>query len=128
MTVVNNSAPRTHPNEKLRYISKSGMSRDHTRTGSRLSRCLEGVAEVRPCETGCKKDCDPSFLFYIFVLLYVLHVISASYPGAMCCSMACVAFAWQNPFRFLERIAISGADSINWIFRGLKYHFSLKTV
>jgi hypothetical protein len=24
--------------------------------------------------------------------------------------------AWQNPFRFLERIAISGADSINWIY------------
>jgi hypothetical protein len=57
--------------------------------------------------------------------------------------MVCVAFAWaawinlidfvaggawQNPFRFLERIAISGADSINWIFRGLKYHFSLKNV
>jgi hypothetical protein len=33
MTVVNNSAPRTHPNDKLRYIPKSGMSRDHTRTG-----------------------------------------------------------------------------------------------
>jgi hypothetical protein len=32
------------------------------------------------------------------------------------------------PFRFLERIAISGADSINWIFRDLKFHFSLKTV
>ena len=28
----------------------------------------------------------------------------------------------------LERIAISGADSINLIFRGLKYHFSLKNV
>ena len=53
MTVVNNSAPRTHPNDKLRYIPKSGMSRDHTRTGSRRSRCLGGVAEVRPCETGC---------------------------------------------------------------------------
>ena len=52
MTVVNNSAPRTHPNDKLRYIPKSGMSRDHTRTGSRRSRCLGGVAEVRPCETG----------------------------------------------------------------------------
>ena len=52
-TVVNNSAPRTHPNDKLRYIPKSGMSRDHTRTGSRRSRCLGGVAEVRPCETGC---------------------------------------------------------------------------
>ena len=52
MTVVNNSAPRTHPNDKLRYIPKSGMSRDHTRTGSRQSRCLGGVAEVRPCETG----------------------------------------------------------------------------
>jgi hypothetical protein len=36
MTVVNNSAPRTHPNDKSRYIQKSGMSRDHTRTGSRL--------------------------------------------------------------------------------------------
>jgi hypothetical protein len=35
MTVVNNSAPRTHPNDKLRYIPKSGLSRDHTRTGSR---------------------------------------------------------------------------------------------
>ena len=43
MTVVNNSAPRTHPNDKLRYIPKSGMSRDHTRTGSRRSRCLGGV-------------------------------------------------------------------------------------
>jgi hypothetical protein len=53
MTVVNNSAPRTHPNDKLRYIPKSGMSHDHTRTGSRRSRCLGGVAEVRPCETGC---------------------------------------------------------------------------
>jgi hypothetical protein len=52
MTVVNNSAPRTHPNDKLRYIPKSGMSRDHTRTGSRRSWCLGGVAEVRPCETG----------------------------------------------------------------------------
>jgi hypothetical protein len=52
MTVVNNSAPHTHPNDKLRYIPKSGMSRDHTRTGSRRSRCLGGVAEVRPCETG----------------------------------------------------------------------------
>jgi hypothetical protein len=50
--IVNNSAPRTHPNDKLRYISKYGMSRDHTRTGSRRSRCLGGVAEVRPCETG----------------------------------------------------------------------------
>ena len=52
MTVVNNSAPHTHPNDKLRYIPKSGISRDHTRTGSRRSRCLGGVAEVRPCETG----------------------------------------------------------------------------
>jgi hypothetical protein len=25
-------------------------------------------------------------------------------------------------------VAISGAGSINWIFRGLKYHFSLKNV
>ena len=49
---INNSAPRTHPNDKLRHIPKSGMSRDHTRTGSRRSRCLGGVAEVRPCETG----------------------------------------------------------------------------
>ena len=53
MTVVNNSAPRTHPNDKLRYIPKSEISRDHTRTGSHRSRCLGGVAEVRPCETGC---------------------------------------------------------------------------
>ena len=30
MTVVNNCAPRTHPNDKLRYIPKYGMSRDHT--------------------------------------------------------------------------------------------------
>ena len=57
MTVVNNSAPRTHPNDKLRYIPKSEMSRDHTRTGSRRSRCLGGVAEVRPCETGCIVIC-----------------------------------------------------------------------
>jgi hypothetical protein len=54
---INNSAPRTHPNDKLRHIPKSGMSRDHTRTGSRRSRCLGGVAEVRPCETGCHKCC-----------------------------------------------------------------------
>jgi hypothetical protein len=55
MTVVNNSAPRTHPNDKLRYIPKSGMSRDHTRTGSPRSRCLGGVVEVRPCEAGWVK-------------------------------------------------------------------------
>ena len=54
---INNSAPRTHPNDKLRYIPKSGISRDHTRTGSRRSRCLGGVAEVRPCETGCYRRC-----------------------------------------------------------------------
>jgi hypothetical protein len=33
MTVVNNSAPRTHPNDKLRYIPKSGMSRDGPEQG-----------------------------------------------------------------------------------------------
>ena len=64
MTVVNNSAPRTHPNDKLRYIPKSGMSRDHTRTGSRRSRCLGGVAEVRPCETGWVSAC-----MYFLVLI-----------------------------------------------------------
>jgi hypothetical protein len=58
MTVVNNSAPRTHPNDNLRYIQKSGMSRDHTQTRSRRSRCLGGVAEVRPCETGWLEQCN----------------------------------------------------------------------
>jgi hypothetical protein len=59
--------------------------------------------------------------------------VAASYPGALRGPRGLIWSiswwgAWQNPFRFLERIAISGADSINWIFRGLKYHFSLKTV
>jgi hypothetical protein len=58
MTVVNKSAPRTHPNDKLCYIPKSGISRDHTRTGSRRSRCLGGVAEVRPYETGWDPACS----------------------------------------------------------------------
>ena len=54
---------------------------------------------------------------------------------------ACAAFAWATWInlidfvvrRLAESVSISGAvsigaDSIKWIFGGLKYHFSLKTV
>jgi hypothetical protein len=84
MTVVNNSAPRTHPNDKLRYIPKSGMSRDHTRTGSRRSRCLGGVAEVRPCETGWQEGClnRPALQAVIFRIPSSV-VVSAAAPPAL---------------------------------------------
>ena len=44
---------------------------------------------------------------------------AASYPGAMCCSMACVAFAWINLIDFVvrrlaESVSISGADCDFW--------------
>ena len=47
---------------------------------------------------------------------------TASYPGAMCCSMACVAFAWAAWInlidfvvrRLAESVSISGADSDFW--------------
>ena len=34
------------------------------------------MLHVQPLYLFIKKDRDPTFLFYIFVLLYVLHVIS----------------------------------------------------
>ena len=44
-----------HPNDKLPYIPKSGMSRDQTRIGFSNIICLVGVADVKPRETGWMK-------------------------------------------------------------------------
>jgi hypothetical protein len=58
----------------------------------------------------------------IQILKSVYMILPASYPGAMCCSMACVAFAWAAWInlidfvvrRLAESVSISGADCDFW--------------
>ena len=51
-----------------------------------------------------------------------IGIVPVSYPGAMCCSMACAAFAWATRInlidfvvrRLAESVSISGAECDFW--------------
>jgi hypothetical protein len=40
-----------------------------------------------------------------FEIDHHLYLCTASYPGAMCCSMACAAFAWAAWINFIDSIS-----------------------